>query len=79
MMTREKAALGGGRKLAVLALPWVFLAVLTSFYGLVLLPQVHTLSIWIVLLGIFLGMTVLSFTVAAFTFSRDVLSGRYRR
>jgi hypothetical protein len=78
MPVRQISALSGGRKLMVLAMPWLFLTILAGVYGLVLLPRVHELSIWIICLGIFLGMTVVSFTIAAFTFSRDVLRGRYR-
>ena len=77
--SRQTAPLSGGRKVAVLVMPWLFLAVIAAVYDVFLIPRVSSLSAaWLIVVGVFIGMVFLSFTVAAVTFSRDVLIGRYR-
>ena len=73
----SRGGLAGGRKLAVLALPWVFLALLAVIYLRVLWPQVTGGHLLAACVGVIAGLVFVSFSVAAVTFSRDVLSGRY--
>ena len=71
--------MGAGQKLALLVLPWLFLIVFAYLYLTVLLPRAlagHLLSLC---LGAFVAMVFVTFAVAALTFSRDVLSGKYPR
>jgi hypothetical protein len=66
-----------GRKLAAVAVPWVFLALFAAIYLTVALPRVlegHPLAIC---LGAFVALVFVVFTVAAITFSRDVVLNRW--
>jgi hypothetical protein len=76
--TRSGAPLSGARKWAVAAMPWVFLALLGAVYDVLVIPRVSSPSLLLIVVGLFLAMVVISFTAAAVTFSRDVLTGRYR-
>ena len=69
--------LHGARLLSVLALPWLFLLVFAVLYLQLLWPRVASGHLLAACLGIFVGLVFVSFTVAAVTFSRDVLTGRY--
>jgi hypothetical protein len=69
--------LTGIRKLAVLAVPWAFLAVFASLYLVLVWPRAVGGNALAIGLTIFLGMVFLAFTIAAFTFSGDVIAGRY--
>jgi hypothetical protein len=69
--------LGGGRKLALLVLPWTFLLVFGYLYLTVLLPRALSGQLLSACFGLFVAMVFVTFTIAALTFSRDVLSGRY--
>ena len=74
---QAKAGLGGGKKLAVLLLPWAFLVVFGFLYLRVLLPRAQEGHALAVCLGAFIALVFVSFLVAAVSFSRDVLAGRY--
>jgi hypothetical protein len=69
--------LTGSRKLALLVLPWLFLVVFAYLYLAVLLPRALSGHLLSACFGVFVAMVFVTFTVAALTFSRDVLSGRY--
>ena len=58
-------------------MPWVFLAVFVTLIRLFLWPQVAEGKILAMCLGAFILIVLGSFTLAAITFSRDVLAGRY--
>jgi hypothetical protein len=65
------------RKLAALIVPWAFLCVFAAIYSLLLLPRMRD-GAWLALcLGAFVAFVFLCFLVAAVTFSRDVLLGRW--
>jgi hypothetical protein len=65
------------RKLAALIVPWAFLCVFAFIYSLVLLPRMRD-GAWLALcLGAFVAFVFVCFVVAAVTFSRDVLLGRW--
>jgi hypothetical protein len=66
-----------GRKIAALLVPWVFLCIFASAYGLVLLPRMRDGAWLAVCVGAFVALVFVSFLVAAVTFSRDVLRGRW--
>jgi hypothetical protein len=66
-----------GRKLAALLVPWVFLCAFAAAYGLLLLPRMRD-GAWLALcVGAFVALVFVSFLIAAVTFSRDVLLGRW--
>jgi hypothetical protein len=69
--------LGRGRKLSALVLPWLFLCVFAALYVFVLLPRMRDGALVALCVGAFVALVFVSFFVAAITFSRDVLSGRW--
>ncbi len=70
-------SLSPGRKWGLLLLPWLFLAVFAYLYFTVLLPRAAGGHLLAACFGVFVAMVFVSFTVAAITFSRDVLAGKY--
>jgi tetrahydromethanopterin S-methyltransferase subunit E len=61
----------------VLLVPWVFLCAFAGVYAFVLLPRMRD-GAWLALcFGAFVAFVFLCFFVAAVTFSRDVLAGRW--
>ncbi len=72
-----KAGLSGGRKLAVLLLPWVFLVLFAFLYLRFLWPQAQAGHLLAACFSVFVALVFVSFTVAAVAFSRDVVAGRY--
>ena len=73
----QRYALSGGKKFAVLMVPWLFLAFFLFMYSRFLLPQLMDGNILLRCLAAFVAVVVVSFTIAAITFSRDVISGKY--
>ena len=71
------APLTGVRKIVALLVPWVFLAVFGALYFTQILPRATTAGVFAACVGIFVGLVFVSFTIAAVTFSRDVLNGQY--
>lgn len=69
--------LSGSRRLAALLVPWVFLAVFAFVYLTFVWPKVSAGGLVPLCFGVLIGLVFVSFVVAAVTFSRDVLSGRY--
>jgi hypothetical protein len=69
--------LSGGRRLALLVLPWLFLVVFAYLYLTALLPRALSGHLLGICVGLFVAMVLVTFTIAALTFSRDVLSGKY--
>ena len=77
MAVQTQAGLSGGKKLAVLLLPWVFLVVFGYLYTQVLLPKAQDGHLLAACLSVFVAVVFVSFLIAAVAFSRDVLAGRY--
>ena len=73
----ETTRLSGSRRLAALLVPWVFLVVFAFVYLTFLWPKVSAGGLLPMCFGVLVGLVFVSFIVAAVTFSRDVLSGRY--
>ena len=69
--------LTGARFVSVLALPWVFVALFAWLVITFLLPRVLDGQVLAIILGVLVVMAFTSFTIAAVTFSRDVVAGRY--
>jgi hypothetical protein len=69
--------LTGSRKAALLVLPWVFLIVFAYLYLTIIVPRAMSGYLVGGCFGLFVGMVFVTFVVAALTFSRDVLTGRY--
>jgi hypothetical protein len=69
--------LSGSRRLAALLVPWVFLAVFAFIYLTFVWPKASAGGVVPLCFGAVIGLVFVSFVVAAVTFSRDVLSGRY--
>jgi hypothetical protein len=63
--------------MAVIALPWAFVAVFGALYATLLLPRALEGRLLAIVLAVFVAMVLVSFVVAAVTFSRDVLTGAY--
>jgi hypothetical protein len=66
-----------GRKAVAIAVPWVFLAVFATLYVLLALPRLREGQFVALCLGAFIALAFFVFCVAAITFSRDVLLGRW--
>jgi hypothetical protein len=73
----ETSGLTGSRRLAALLVPWVFLAVFAFMYLTFAWPRISSGGLVPVCFGVVIGLVFVSFVIAAVTFSRDVLSGRY--
>jgi hypothetical protein len=65
------------RKVVAVAVPWVFLAVFAILYTLLALPRLRDGHPLAICLGAFVGLVFIVFTVAAVTFSRDVVLNRW--
>jgi hypothetical protein len=64
-------------RLAVLLVPWTFVTVFCGLYAEFLLPRVREGHAFAVSLGVFVTFVLIVFVIAAVTFSRDVLTGRW--
>jgi hypothetical protein len=73
----ETTRLSGSRRLAALLVPWVFLVVFALIYLNFVWPKLSAGGVVPVCFGLVVGLVFVSFVIAAVTFSRDVLSGRY--
>jgi hypothetical protein len=69
--------LTGSRRIAALLVPWVFLVVFAFIYLTFAWPKLSAGGLVPLCFGVVVGLVFVSFVVAAVTFSRDVLSGRY--
>ena len=69
--------MSASRKWAALLVPWMFLVVFAVLYARFLWPQLTSGHLVGALFGALVGLVFVSFAVAAVTFSRDVVSGRY--
>ncbi len=65
------------RKVVAIAVPWVFLAAFATVYVLLALPHLREGQFLALCLGAFIALAFVVFFVAAITFSRDVLLGRW--
>jgi hypothetical protein len=70
-------SLSGSRRAALLVLPWAFLIVFAYLYLTIILPRAMSGHLVGACFGLFVSMVFVTFVVAALTFSRDVLTGRY--
>ena len=70
--------LTGARLMVALLVPWIFLTVFATLYVRVIAPNLFGhMAVAQACLGAFIGLVLISFTVAAVNFSRDVLAGRW--
>lgn len=69
--------LRGGRKLAVLSLPWLFLLLFLTLYTQIVLPHALAGNVLAGCFAVFGALVFISFSLAAVSFSQDVLHGRY--
>jgi hypothetical protein len=69
--------LAGGRRLAVLLLPWLYLVLFALLYAVFVWPRAGGGHLLGILLAGVAGEVFLVFAAAAVTFTRDVLTGRY--
>lgn len=60
-----------------LVVPWAFVLVLVGAYGLVALPRLSTAGVLGAGVGVVLVTVLVSFVLAAITFSGDVVRGRW--
>jgi hypothetical protein len=70
-------SVSASRKLAAVAVPWVFLAAFATLYALLVIPRVREGNIIAVCVGVVVTLVFVVFLVAAITFSRDVLLNRW--
>jgi hypothetical protein len=73
----SKRPLSGGQKVAVLLVPVLFLAIFVGLYLGFLWPKMAGGQALAIIAGIFAGLAFISFSIAAVTFSQDVLANRY--
>ena len=73
----DHAPLSLTRRLEAVLVPWTFVAVFGVLYVWLLLPRVWEGHLLTVCVGIFSAYIFTVFTVAAITFSRDILTGRW--
>ena len=66
---------GPREKAVALAVPWVFVAAFAAFCWRFLLPRAGD-NLLLMILVVFAGLALISFTAAALTFSRDVIANR---
>jgi len=64
-------------KVGVLLVPWGFLVVFTMVYAAVVVPRLRDGQLVAMCIGGVAALVFVSFVVAAVTFSRDVVSGRW--
>jgi hypothetical protein len=76
-MSTQSRRLSGARLVAVLLLPWAFLALFSYLALTFVLPHAAGGQILAICASLLMAVVFVSFTAAAITFSRDVLSGRY--
>jgi hypothetical protein len=69
--------LTGARLVGVLALPWLFLVVFTYMFTVFLWPKIASGSALAIIIGLFILSVYAAAIAAAFTFTRDVVTGRY--
>jgi hypothetical protein len=65
------------QRLGVLVAPWTFVCVFAALWVGVLVPRALDGHAALICLSLLAGVALVSFCVAAVTFSRDVLSGRW--
>jgi hypothetical protein len=71
------APISRGERFGVLLVPWTFIALFCGLYVELLLPRVREGHLLAVCVGVFTAFVLVVFVVAAVTFSRDVLTGRW--
>ena len=77
MDTPDGAELSVTRRLGALLVPWTFVLVFGVLYSWLLLPRVLEGHLLTVCVGVFVAFTLGVFVVAALSFSRDILTGRW--
>jgi hypothetical protein len=69
--------LSAARRVGALLVPWTFVVVFAGLYVWLLLPRVWEGHLLNVIVGVFVAFTLTVSTIAAVTFSRDVVTGRW--
>lgn len=69
--------IGPGRKLAAIAVPWLFLVVYAMLYVVFVVPPMREGHVAAVCAGAIVGIAFFVFTSAAVTFTRDILLNRW--
>ena len=65
------------QRLGVLVAPWLFVVLFAALWLGVLLPRAQSGHAALVCVSLLAGLALVSFAIAAVTFSRDVLAGRW--
>jgi hypothetical protein len=73
----RRATLSFTSQLGALLVPWTFVVAFGVLYVWLLLPRVWEGHLLTVCVGVFSAYVFGVFTVAAVTFSRDILTGRW--
>lgn len=69
--------LSAAQRLGVVLVPWVFVLAFSAVWCLLLLPRAFEGHAALICVCLFAGLALACFVVAAVTFSRDVLTGRW--
>jgi hypothetical protein len=72
-----RAPITRAERLGVLLVPWTFIVLFDGLYVEFLLPRVREGHAIAIVLGVFVTFVLIVSIVAAITFSRDVLTGRW--
>jgi hypothetical protein len=73
----DRSGLNLSGRLGALLVPWTFVVVFGGLYVWLLLPRLLEGHLLGVCVGVFVAFTLVVSTVAAVTFSRDILTGRW--
>jgi hypothetical protein len=65
------------QRIGVLVAPWTFVSVFAAVWLGVLVPRALDGHAALICISLLAGVALASFAIAAVTFSRDVLSGRW--
>jgi hypothetical protein len=69
--------LAGARLVGVLLLPWLFLSVFSLMFATFLWPRMAGGHLLAIVVGGFVATILVAAVLAAVTFTRDILTGRY--
>jgi hypothetical protein len=77
MVQSARTPLNFSSRLAALLVPWTFVLAFGVLYVWLLLPRVQEGHLLAVCVGVFAAFAFIVSVVAAVTFSRDILTGRW--
>jgi hypothetical protein len=66
-----------GQRIRVLIAPWAFVALFAVVWVGILVPRALGGQAALICISVLAGLALLSFVIAAVSFSRDVLAGRW--